>query len=67
MGKKIIGFDVDLRPLKDPYGIPIKEVPQDSFQMRHDGILLEGKLHFWESILSVKISPIFEEPEELKG
>lgn len=62
------GFDVDIRPLKNTYGIPISEVDKDSFQMRSDGVLVNGKLHIWESLLEVRIRPLFCEHEgELKN
>ena len=60
---KIVGFDVDIRPLKDPTSIPINEYEPSAVQFRHDGVLLNGKLYFWETLLSVKISPIFCEHE----
>jgi len=58
--KKIIAFDIDIRPLTDPCGIPIDTVSPDSFQMRSDGVFYNGKLYLWETLQSVKISPIFE-------
>jgi len=56
--KKIKGFNIDIRPLKDPTSIPIDMVGPNAVQFRPDGILL-NKLYLWETLLSVKISPIF--------
>lgn len=44
-----------IEKLDDDIEIPFGD-GEDTFQFRSDGILLNGKLHFWEEILTVQIT-----------
>ena len=44
-------FEVTIETIEDTVSLPLN----GSFQVRHDGVLLNGKLYFWEHIFSVEI------------
>ncbi len=46
-------LEIFIEKLDDDITIPI--TTKTGLQMRHDGILLDGKLHLWEQILCVHI------------
>jgi len=45
---------INLEKKEDDIEIPITDA--DGFQMRSDGVLLNGKLHIWEEILFMSIT-----------
>ncbi len=46
-------LDITIEKIDDSVVIPLGE---GSFQVRSDGILLNGELHLWEEILTVQIT-----------
>lgn len=61
---KLKSFDIDIRPMKNKYGIPNTEVPKDSFHVDSNGIWANNRYYSWESLLEVRIRPTFEEEDE---
>ncbi len=51
-------LDIIIEKVDDSVTIPLDSIPieGDNFQVRSDGILLDGKLHLWEEILTVQIT-----------
>ena len=49
-----MNLEIIIETLDDDIVIPTEG--ENNFQFRHDGILLDGKLHFWEEILMVHIT-----------
>ena len=47
-------LEILIEKVNNDIEIPIGE--NDTFQFRSDGIMLNGKLHFWEEIMSVMIT-----------
>ena len=47
-------LEILIEKTEDDIQIPITD--EDGFQFREDGILLNGKLHIWEEILTVQIT-----------
>ena len=45
---------VVIEKVDDDIAVPLGEV--DTFQVRSDGIMLNGELHFWEEIMFVQIT-----------
>ena len=51
---KNLNLDIVIEKLSDDIIIPADDY--EGFQVRSDGILLNGELHLWEEILTVQIT-----------
>lgn len=49
-----MNLEILIEKTEDDIEIPIGK--PDVFQFREDGILLNGKLHIWEEILTIQIT-----------
>ena len=50
-----MNLEITIEKLKDDVVLSVKD-EMEELQIRHDGILLNGNLHFWEEILFVQIT-----------
>ena len=50
-----MNLEITIEKLKDDVALSVKD-EMEELQIRHDGILLNGNLHFWEEILFVQIT-----------
>lgn len=50
-----MNLDIIIEKVIGDVSVPIG-LDKDNFQVRADGVLLNGKLHFWEEILFVQIT-----------
>ena len=50
----MVNLDVIIEKINDDVIIPIGD--SEGFQVRHDGVFLNGELHLWEEILLVTIT-----------
>lgn len=49
-----MNLEIIIEKVEDDISVPIGEA--GSLQMRSDGIMLNGELHFWEEIMFVQIT-----------
>ena len=62
MNKENFYLDVNIETKDNNVSVPIAN--DDKFQVRTDGIYLDGELFFWECIKKVTLTPIYSKQEE---